>query len=42
VVVVDDGEVDDTTVVGACRVVDWPAVFVDVDVEDVTSVVVTG
>jgi len=37
----DDGEGDDNTVVGDCRVVDWPAVVVDAGVEDVASAVVT-
>jgi hypothetical protein len=37
---VDDGDVADTTVVGAFEVVDLPAVVVDVDVEDVTGDVV--
>ena len=37
---VDDGEIDDTAVVGACKMVDWPVVVVDVAVEDVTSAVV--
>jgi len=40
VAVVDDVEIDDTTVVGACRVVDWSAVVVDAGVEDVASAVV--
>jgi hypothetical protein len=37
---VDDGDVADATVVGACGVVDLPAV-VDVDVEDGTGAVVS-
>ena len=38
--VVDDVEIDDTTVVGACRVVDGSVVVVDVEGEDVASAVV--
>jgi len=39
--VVDDGDIANATVVGTVGVVDWPAVVVDVDVEDVTGAVVT-
>ena len=36
----DDRDVAGATVVGAIGVVDWPAVGVDVDVEDATGAVV--
>jgi len=39
VVLVDDGEVEDTTGVEAFEMVDMPAVVVDADVEDITGAV---